>query len=396
MDMTMPDPIFLPAPADRAAWDNWRTFPFSAHGFTHVSQILPVAPIRAPAEASMLAQGPSLPLSDIAFELESGRMNAAAFLRENHSQGIIVLRKGRVLAEHYGHGQAASDQHIVFSVTKSVTALLAGILASQGKLDPDAPVPEYLPAAAGSAYGDCTVQHLLDMQVAIRFIEDYLDPAGDVARYRVATGYNPPGDVRFEGGTRDFVLSLPRDAGAHGREFSYVSPNIDCLGLVLEAAGGMSFAAMLEQFLWQPMGAGADAAITVDRFGAPRTAGGMLMQLRDMARLGELVRCRGNFNGHQIVPEAWIDDLWHGGSPAAWQAAGNDMTIAIPNGRYRSCWYALGDAHDCLCAIGIHGQWIYIDPVTETVIARQSCQPLASDRPLYAKLLRMFAAISAS
>ena len=54
-------------------------------------------------------------------------------------------------------------------MSKSLTALVAGILADRGVLDPDAPVTGYLPEAAGSAYGDATVRYVLDMAVSIRF-----------------------------------------------------------------------------------------------------------------------------------------------------------------------------------------------------------------------------------
>ena len=55
-----------------------------------------------------------------------------------------------------------------------MTALLLGILADQGLLDPDAPVTRYIPEAKGSGYGDATVRHVLDMQVSLDFDEVYL------------------------------------------------------------------------------------------------------------------------------------------------------------------------------------------------------------------------------
>ena len=57
--------------------------------------------------------------------------------------------------------------HIVFSVSKSITGAIAGILVDRGELDPDAPVTAYVPEAAGSAYADATVRHVLDMTVGI-------------------------------------------------------------------------------------------------------------------------------------------------------------------------------------------------------------------------------------
>jgi hypothetical protein len=67
------------------------------------------------------------------------------------------------------------------------------------------------------------------------------------------------------------------------------------------------------------------------------------------------------------------------GDPEAWRRGGG--TRFLPKGKYRSQWYVTGNAHGAYCAIGIHGQWIYVDPEAEVVIAKQSSQPLPLDEP---------------
>src|SRR4029453_5720103 len=115
-------------------------------------------------------------------------------------------------------------QHIVFSISKSITGLIAGILVDRGRLDPAAPVTAYVPEAAASAYDGATVRHVLDMTVGIRFVEDYVDPAGDVARSRVAMGWNPPSEVARDNDLHGFIPRLPADGSRHGETFHYVSP----------------------------------------------------------------------------------------------------------------------------------------------------------------------------
>jgi hypothetical protein len=56
------------------------------------------------------------------------------------------------------------------------------------------------------------------------------------------------------------------------------------------------------------------------------------------------------------------------------------MVHLFPKGRYRSKWYQVGDS--AFCGIGIHGQWLYVDPKTETVIVKMSSQPQPVDDPL--------------
>ena len=274
-----------------------------------------------------------------------------------------------------------------------MTGALAGVLAARGDLNPEAPVVAYIPEAAGSAYGDCTVRHVLDMTVSTDFVEDYLDPDGDFARYRVATGWNPVDSAKATD-LRSFLLTMRRGQDPHGYKYHYVSPNSDLLGWILERASGRSYAELVTAALWQPMGAEFDAYVAVDRLGAGRAAGGICVTLRDLARFGEMMRCRGLAQGRQVVPGWWVDDIRANGDPQAWRRS--ESSRIAPKGRYRSKWYALGNDHDAFCGIGIHGQWIYVDPAAEVTIAKLSSQPLPLDEATDFLILRAFESIAAA
>lgn len=374
-----------------ASLENWRQHPFSVWGFTHVDRLISVAPIPTAPPASVLPQGKPLDLGRLAIVWAGSRRSAEAALDETHTDGFLVLKDGEVVAERLIN-QTAADRHIVFSVSKSITAIVAGILVQHGKLDTEAPVSSYVPEVAGSAYADASVRHVLDMAVSIRFVEDYLDPVGDVARYRAAMGWNPPGPMADAGGINAFVTSLPRAAHPHGQRFHYVSPNTDLLGWIIERAAGENFASLLSRLVWQPMGMAQDAYITVDRHGAPRTAGGICVSLGDLARFGEMMRGKGRFNGQRIVAEDWINDILHKGDAAAWSRG--EMANLFPDGRYRSKWYVPDPSSNVLCAIGIHGQWIYIDYDAGVVAVKQSSQPVPADEALDNLTYAMFQAIA--
>jgi CubicO group peptidase (beta-lactamase class C family) len=367
---------------------NWRQHPFSIRGFAEVDRLIANQPISASPEPSPLAVGSPLDLSAIAV----GGRSAARLLDDSNTDGFLVLKDGAVVAESYGAAMDRTRRHIIFSVSKSLTGTLAGVLVARGELDPDAPVTTYVPELAASAYGDATVRHVLDMVVSVRFIEDYLDPKGDVARYRVAMGWNPPGDFPYEGGLHHFLGTIARDQAPHGERFEYVSPNSDLLGWILERAGSATVAELLSRHIWQPMGAEADGLITVDRHGAARTAGGICVTLRDLARFGDMMRLRGHANGRQIIPEAWIEDISTSGDPEAWRKG--EMTGLFKKARYRSKWYIPLDRPDTLVAIGIHGQWIYVDRGAGVTIVKMSSQPLPVDDPLDREIVAMFRAIA--
>lgn len=374
-----------------ATLENWRQHPYSVWGFTHVDRLVPVEAIPTAPPVSALPTGKSLDLGRLAIVWAGGRRSAEAALEETHTDGFLVLKDGAVVAERLIN-QTATDRHIVFSVSKSITAVLAGILVKEGKLDTEAPVSCYVPEVAGSAYADATVRHVLDMVVSIRFVEDYLDPVGDVARYRAAMGWNPPGAIESVDGINAFLASLPKAEHAHGSRFHYVSPNTDLLGWIIERASGEKFASLLSRLIWKPMGMAQDAYVTVDRHGAPRTAGGICVSLGDLARFGEMMRLKGRFNGQRIVPEEWIGDILRKGDPAAWSRG--EMVNLFPDGRYRSKWYVPDPSSSVLCAIGIHGQWIYIDYDAGMVAVKQSSQPVPADEALDNLTYAMFRSIA--
>ncbi|MFO0994798.1 MAG: serine hydrolase [Hyphomicrobiales bacterium] len=369
---------------------NWRLPPYNRASFTRVRELIPSANIAASGQSEPLPRAlhdfGGLPVA-----LPSGgETTIAAYLEATSTDAWLVLHQGAVLHEWYRNPECSREPHILFSVSKSVTAILAGVLWGDGLLDPDAPVTRYVPELGQSAYGDVTVRHLLDMTVSLQFNEDYLNPDELYLRYRQATGWNPR-RPDFET-TRDFLARLKKNTHPHGERFHYRSPNSDLLGWVIERASGRKLAELLSERIWKPMGAESDAYITLDPAGAPRTAGGICMMVADLARFGEMIRCRGIANGRQIVPGAWIDDIRTGGSVDQWVKG--DMTNFIAKGRYRSKFYNLADS-SAFMGIGIHGQWLYIDPDADLVIAKFSSQPEPVKDSIDHLNLAAFAALSA-
>ncbi|HEX7920449.1 MAG TPA: serine hydrolase, partial [Bradyrhizobium sp.] len=352
----------FPSAADeQVTLANWRQHPFSEWAFRNVRELLPTANIARASAPAPLSFTPRY-LDDVSFADPRGEtVGVGQALRASHTDGIVVSHRGQIAFEWYAHGLTPDAPHLIFSVSKSIAGTLGGILADHGKLDPDAPVTRYIPEMEGSVYGgSCTVRHLLDMSVGIRFDEDYMARDGDVMNYRRATGWEPPDPTVPPSNLRDYLRTLRSNGTPHGQTFHYVSTNTDVLGWVYERACGVSYAKILAQYLWQPMGAEHDAYIAVDSRGAARVAGGICATLRDLARFGEMMRNHGISNGRQVVPTWWVYDIRQNGNAEAWSRG--DLTKVFPNGNYRNKWYTLDRRETPFAAVGIHGQWIYIDP----------------------------------
>lgn len=384
---------FPPAPERLVTLANWRKAPFSAWGFRNVRRLVPTAEIAASGHPVPLELDLQ-PIAAVAFDGHDGRATTVGdALPATSTDAFIVLRRGRIAKEWYGPGMDATTHHIVFSVSKSICGALAGIVAERGLLDAEAPVTRYVPELAGSVYASCTVRHLLDMSVGIRFDEDYDDPNGDVARYRNAVGWDPIPPGQKASDLRSFLKLQSSDGQPHGSLFHYVSTNTDVLGWVIERACRRPYAEVLGEYLWRPLGAERGGYITVDVQQAMRAAGGVCVTPRDLARFGEMMRRRGIADGRQVVPGWWIDDINTAGDAEAW--ARSDFADIFAGASYRSQWYRIDRARGVLAAFGIHGQWIYIHPDAELVIIRMASEATPFDVARIRGWRRGFDAIAA-
>jgi CubicO group peptidase (beta-lactamase class C family) len=360
---------------------NWRLPPHGEWSFHHVREIIPSELIGCGSEVSALPSQQDAGIDAVRFSgYEDQPWELNDWLEASSTDALLVAHRGNLVHEWYSHADIETHPHIVFSVSKSITATLAGVLIGEGLLDPSKPVVDIIPELAGSGYHDATLQHVLDMQVRLDFNEDYLATTGKFVEYRTSTAWHPCGVDEIDLNLHQFLCSIGRAEGDHGETWQYRSPNSDLLGWVLERASGERLADLLSTRLWQPMGAEADAYVTVDRKGAARSAGGICVLPRDLLRFAELVRNRGAVDGRQIIPESWIEDCSDGGSLDAWKRG--ESAKDFPAGQYRNKWYQSGNEHRAMLAIGIHSQWVYIDPVAEVTIVKLSSQ----DTPLKLEL----------
>lgn len=374
-----------PPPADRMIrFENGdsRRFPQLRWTFSHTRELHPTLDIPR-------GDGPVAPLAcalrddlDAVTLTPIGATQPVSFeqsLKLNYTDGIVVLHRGRIVYERYFGALSATRPHIAFSVTKSFIGTLGALLVAEGVLDESRGVTHWVPELAGSGFGSALLAEVMDMTSGLDFSELYGDPNSGITAYARAGGFapRPPGSPAAEG--LYAFLQTVGSAGSHGSGFTYRSVNTDVLAWVIQRATGERIESLLSQRLWRRLGVERDAHITCDGHGMPFAAGGLCTTLRDLARMGEMMRCEGAFNGQQIVPASAVAAIRQGGDPTKFSQAGYAL---LRGWSYRHQWWNSHDADGMYMARGIHGQAIVINPAAEMVVARYASHPMAANANL--------------
>ncbi len=362
--------------------ENWQRPPFNRWAFQHVRELIPTARIPRGDGPAWEMPRAEKDLNDVRFATWSGELTVGEMLDRTYTDGFLVIHQGLIIAERYFNGLRPDTPHLLMSVSKSVTGLVAGALAGKGALDVTAPVESILPELADTSFEGATVQHLLDMRTGTRFEEDYNDPEAEIAVSDRVYLWRPD-DGRARPADAIAYFSTLTNDGPHGGSFRYRSILTDVLAWVLERAGQARFSDLVARELWQPMGAECDAEVTVDGHGSALADGGISATLRDAGRVGLLALCRGRAQQGQVVPEAWLDDTIQGAldGPSAF-TAGDGATDYPPGAHYRNCWWVTDPELPMFSAAGIHGQSIFVHVPSQTVVVKLSSWPQALNIPM--------------
>lgn len=351
----------------------WDRAPWNRYAFQHVREFVPTVPVARGERVSALPCAPA-ELGGIEFESQGVRQSVEEFLRTSDTDGFLVLHRGRIVYERYGNGMTAATTHLSQSVSKSIVAAVAGVLAGRGLLDTGAPITHYLPELSGTAYRDATVQHLLDMTSGVQWDETYSAPDSDCARMDAASGWKARKHPSWPICMWELILALRTLECPHGRRFRYRSIETDVLGFTLQRAGGRPLSELVSDALWRPLGAESEAYFTVDPAGFACACGGFNATLRDYGRFALMLQEHGRIDGRQVVPAAWIDATRAGG-PASFDAPYREV---LPNGAYHNQFW-LESAGGPFMARGVFGQLLYVDPQAGFAAVKLSSWPVFTD-----------------
>jgi CubicO group peptidase (beta-lactamase class C family) len=344
--------------------------PFSEWTFTHMNWLLPTETVPRGTARLPLPANPR-PL-DLTYRFEGRDHRLVDLHRRTFTTAFVVLHHGEVVHESYpGRFAGPRARMQLFSVSKSVTSMLVGIALADGDIAGlDDRVGDYRPDFAGTAYEDTTLAELLDMTSGVGDSELWDAPDSGIKRFERA--------VLGGGDVAEVIRSAPRTA-APGERFNYSTFDAQLLGWILEAATGKSLAGYAAERLWTRIGADRDAYYWLTR-ARPRTAigaGSFNATARDVARLGLLMTNNGAAGGEQIVPRDWVRRSR--GSTAPHLAVGALGPSGYDHYGYANQWWNLGGPHHAFTALGVHGQYLFVDPIADVVIVKCSAWPTQDD-----------------
>ena len=303
------------------------------------------------AAAAAGAQTASAPLPRSAPEAQ-GIPSAAilSFVEEAEQKldalhSVIIVRHGQVVAEGWWEPYAADEPHMLYSLSKSFTSTAVGLAVSDGKLSIDDPILKFFPDDAPAAPGE----NLKAMRV-----RDLLT---------MTTGHHNEDIQAFPFGADENLvkrfLALPV-AHKPGTFFVYNTPASYILSAIVQKVTGQTVLDYLRPRLFEPLGT-ADPTWDASRQGISMGGFGLNLRTEDIAKFGQLYLRKGEWQGRQLVPAAWVDaatsrQVSNGSAPASdWEQGYGFQFWRSRHGFYR------GD--------GAHGQFCLVLPQHDTVIA---------------------------
>ena len=304
---------------------------------------LPVASEKMPAE--IMYKGSSLAFNE--------------FLKQTDTNAFLVIRNGVLTFEWYKDGVTQSTQLPSYSVAKTMTSIIIGQLINQGKIKESDKFVDYFPnLKAGTSFDLVTIQQLLDMQAGVGVSDNY--PSGP-------SGWGVAIAQMYATTDLDWFLKNNRKmAFEPGSKSEYRSVDTQMLGMIIKKVTGKKVADYFSKNVWQAVGAKYPATWNVDRIGGTeKTFCCFNASAIDYGRIGMLL-----LNGGYAGPTKVIDNNWL-----------KRMTTPVTTldrdwGYGAQVWHPYPKTH---LALGLHGQFIFVNPATRTVIVKLSDSPTDSD-----------------
>lgn len=271
---------------------------------------------------------------------------------------LLAIQGGRLTYERYGFGATPETTQPSWSMAKSMTQALVGLLVRGGRLDIQAPanVPEW--TGADDPRAAITVDQLLRMSSGLAFVEDYVPGSvSDVLEMLYGSG---------KADTAAYAANRPL-AHPPGSFWSYASGTSNIVARLAAQAQGGDFAGYMRSRLFEPLGM-ASATPKFDAAGTFIGSSYCFCTPRDFARFGLLYLRDGIWDGERLLPEGWVD---YARTPTFQQEG-------VTDGPYGAHWWLGIGGPGSFSANGYAGQFIIVCPDRDLIVVRNGDTPLES------------------
>jgi CubicO group peptidase (beta-lactamase class C family) len=282
---------------------------------------------------------------------------------------LVVVHRGRIVAERYSNQFGPSDTQPSWSMAKSILHAVVGILVRDGKLSVAQPAAVGQWQKPGDPRAAITLDSLLHMTSGLRFCEDYVDQeVSDVIKMLFGPGAED---------TAAFAAAFPAD---HPPDtvFNYSSGTSNIISSIVKGIVGEGdhYLAFLRREFFSRIGM-LSATPKFDGSGTWIGSSFCFCTPRDFARFGLLYLRDGVWEGERILPGGWVD---YARTPAPAQPEEEEHG-------YGAHWWLLDDGLGTFFASGYAGQYLFIVPALDLIAVRNGNTP-AERRPHVLALIR--------
>jgi CubicO group peptidase (beta-lactamase class C family) len=309
--------------------------------------------VAAPSTFAPWKSGTSEEISEVTWN--GKRQSFETFLKETQTNAFLVIRNGKLTYEKYFNGKTQSTVLPSYSVAKTMTSLVIGQLIDEGRIKESDTFVSILPEfKAGTSFDNVTIKNLLDMNSGIGVSDNY--PSGPSGWGVAIAQMYASTDVNW------FLKNNRKMSEEPGTFPEYRSVNTQMLGLIIQKVTGRYLAAEFTDRIWQKVGADYDATWNVDREGGHEKAFCCFnATARDYARVGQAL-----MSGDPKI------------ASTSWKARLSTSAVKLDYGwgYGAQMWHPYPGIN---LMMGLHGQYIYMDALNDTVIVKLSDMPTSSD-----------------
>jgi CubicO group peptidase (beta-lactamase class C family) len=270
---------------------------------------------------------------------------------KRRTKAVVIVQNGRLVAERYAPGYGIDTPLFGWSLAKSVTNALVGVLVRQGRLSVDEPAPVPVWRDPADPRHAITIDHLLRMTSGLALDETH-------------SGFDPLSRMLFLERDMGGFAERARLQAKPGSTWDYTGGNTLILSRIIRDAVGGHAGDVLRfarRELFGPLGM-RSTTLEFDATGTPVGSTYVFASGRDWARFGMLYVDDGVVNGRRILPESWVR---YSSSPTLHAGYGAGFWLGAPE--WRASWEV---PRDSFFASGMLGQRLLVVPSERLVIAR--------------------------